>query len=312
MIPCTGTSCGGIGVQKFLLASLGPTAPTDVIIEGLQQCSDVRLCTRDTSGEIVNSILALISERQEPAILDASFKTISHEHLGFDAKSVSYPLLLQLNRHNLQVQRVVAKLLTIQAIKFPSLIVPVLRTFMRSTIVTLETDVTKTAEWKLQTIAILCIVLPALSPALSKLYSKPLLNALISSLKACTTVGKGCNTCLEAISHLTRSCAHIWNLENLRETVQQLQRLSSYASPRELARVLSCMASLMSIPASFPLQGEVMQYTFRQYLFGGTVPEPVVRAAVVSLLGSIGTADRNPITNRVCDLCLTKDSERNV
>lgn len=243
--------------------------------------------------------MALISKRQEPAILDASFRTISHEHLGFDAKSVSYPLLLQLMRPNLQVQRVVAKLLTIQAIKFPSLIIPVLRTFMRSSLITIDTDETKTSEWKLQTVGILCIILPALPPALSKLYSKPILAALTSSLKACNTVGKGCKICLEAIGHLTRSCAQIWTLENLRETVGELQRLGSYASPTELARVLSCMASLMSIPASSPLQEEIMQYTFRQYLFGGTVPEPIVKAAVVSVLGSIGTADRNPITNRV-------------
>lgn len=202
-------------------------------------------------------------------------------------------------RPNLQVQRVVAKLLTIQAIKFPSLIIPVLRTFMRSSLITIDTDETKTSEWKLQTVGILCIILPALPPALSKLYSKPILAALTSSLKACNTVGKGCKICLEAIGHLTRSCAQIWTLENLRETVGELQRLGSYASPTELARVLSCMASLMSIPASSPLQEEIMQYTFRQYLFGGTVPEPIVKAAVVSVLGSIGTADRNPITNRV-------------
>ncbi|KAI5450344.1 hypothetical protein NCC49_003127 [Naganishia albida] len=295
-IACIG--CSGSEVESFLLASLQGSAPTDVILEGLQQCSDVQLCTRETSGEIVNHILALISKRQEPAILDASFRTISHEHLGFDAKSVSYPLLLQLMRPNLQVQRVVAKLLTIQAIKFPSLIIPVLRTFMRSSLITIDTDETKTSEWKLQTVGILCIILPALPPALSKLYSKPILAALTSSLKACNTVGKGCKICLEAIGHLTRSCAQIWTLENLRETVGELQRLGSYASPTELARVLSCMASLMSIPASSPLQEEIMQYTFRQYLFGGTVPEPIVRAAVVSVLGSIGTADRNPITNR--------------
>lgn len=294
-----GTNRGNAKVQEFLVASLQATAPANVIIEALRQCSDIRLCTQDTSGEIVNQILALIAERQEPAILDASFRTISHEHLGFDVKSVSYPLLLQLKWSDLQVQKVVAKLLTIQAIKFPSLILPVLRNFMRSTLVTLETDVTKSSDWKLQTIAILCITLPALPPALTKLYSKPLLDALLRSLKTFTTVGKGCNTCLEAINHLTRSCSHVWDLDVLAETVRQLQRLSSYASPKELAQVLSCMASLMSIPASFPLQGEMMQYAFRQYLFSGTVPEPVVKTAVASLLGSIGTADRNPITNRV-------------
>lgn len=296
---CKGSTEEGAEIQEYLLDSLHPAAPSAVILAALKQCSNSCLCTQDTSGEIVNRILTLISARQEPVILDASFKTISHEHLGFDVKSVAYPLLLQLKRSDLQVQRVIIKLLAIQAIKFPSLIIPVLRNFMRSTLVTIATDVCKTPDWKLETIATLCIALPALPPSLSTLYSKPLLEALINSLKTFNTIGKGCDTCLEAIAHVTISCGHVWGLSKLSETVAQLQRLTSYASPKELARVLSCMASLMSLPASFPLQESVMQNTFRQYVLCETLAEPVVKAGVVTLIGTIGTADRNPITKRV-------------
>jgi hypothetical protein len=290
-------------IQQFLLASLDTAASSEVILAGLKQCSNSNLCNKDTSGEIVNRILALISVRQEPVILDQSFKTISHEHLGFDEKSVAYPLLLQLKRSDLQVQKVIIKLLTIQAIKFPSLIIPVLRNFMRSTLVIIATDVCKTTDWKLETTAILCIALPALPPSLSRLYSKPVLESLIRSLKTFTTIGKGCDTCLQAISHVTASCSHVWDLNTITETVNQLQRLSSYASPKELARVLSCMAALMSIPTSFPLRESVMQNTFRQYVLSDTLAEPVVKTGVVTLIGTIGTADRNPITKRVRGIC---------
>lgn len=96
-----------------------------MLLESLTQCLDARLCTEETSCEIVNQILVLIAKRQEPAILEASFQSISNQHLRFDLKAVASPLLLQLKRCDLRVQKIVAKLLTIQAIKFPSLIIPV-------------------------------------------------------------------------------------------------------------------------------------------------------------------------------------------
>ena len=240
--------------------------------------------------------------RQEPVILDASFKTISHEHLGFDHKAATYPLVLQLKRSDVQVQRVIIKLLAIQAMKFPALVIPILRNFMRSTLVTMATDVEKTSDWKLETTEILCLALSALPPSLSTVYSKPLLDTLIGGLKTFVTVGKGCNTCLEAISHVTASCGHVWDFDKISQTVEQLQRLTSHArSPKELASVLSCIASLMSLSTSFALQESVIQSAIQQHVINDTLPEPIVKAGVITLIGSIGTADRNPITKRVSE-----------
>ncbi|KAJ9099964.1 hypothetical protein QFC21_003972 [Naganishia friedmannii] len=285
-------------VQRFLISSLQASAPTPVLLESLTQCLDARLCTEQTSTEIVNQILVLIAERQEPAILDASLQSLLHHHLRFDMKAVAHPLLLQLKRSDLQVQRIIAKLLTIQAIKFPSLIIPVLRNFMRSTLITLQKDQTKSQEWKLESIAILGIVLPALPPALSRMYSRPILDYLLRRLKACSTIGKGCTTCLETIGHLARSCSHVWDVEILSEALNQIQRLSSYASPKEAAGALACMASLMSIQESYTLQDGIMQYAFGHYLFSEITPEPSVKIGVMSLIGSVGTADRNALTSR--------------
>ena len=174
----------------------------------------------------------------------------------------------------------------------------VLRNFMCSTLITLEKDQTKSPEWKLESIAILGIILPAFPPALSKLYSRPILDHLLGRLNSYSTIGKGCTTCLDTIAHLARSCSHVWDVNILSEALGQIKRLSSYSSPKEAASALACMASLMSIQESHTLHHGIMHYCFSHYLFSEITPETSVKIGVMSLIGSVGTADRNALSNR--------------
>jgi hypothetical protein len=58
-------------------------------------------------------------------------------------QAVTLPLLLQLGTSDIRTQRVVASLLTIQAARFPSLIVPILRKFVRATLLVIDSDSSK-------------------------------------------------------------------------------------------------------------------------------------------------------------------------
>jgi hypothetical protein len=56
-------------------------------------------------------------------------------------QAVTLPLLLQLGTSDIKLQRVVASLLTIQAARFPSLIVPILRKFVRTTLLRIDNEI---------------------------------------------------------------------------------------------------------------------------------------------------------------------------
>lgn len=61
-------------------------------------------------------------------------------------QAVTLPLLLQLGTSDIKLQRVVASLLTIQAARFPSLIVPILRKFVRTTLLRIDNEISSRSE----------------------------------------------------------------------------------------------------------------------------------------------------------------------
>jgi hypothetical protein len=77
----------------------------------------------------------------EPRMLEKSLARLSQSRLQFQMQAVTLPLLLQLGTSDIRLQRVVASLLTIQAARFPALIVPVLRRFVRLTLLRVDNEI---------------------------------------------------------------------------------------------------------------------------------------------------------------------------
>jgi hypothetical protein len=74
-------------------------------------------------------------------MLEKSLARLSQSRLQFQMQAVTLPLLLQLGTSDIRLQRVVASLLTIQAARFPALIVPVLRRFIRTTLLRIDNEI---------------------------------------------------------------------------------------------------------------------------------------------------------------------------
>jgi hypothetical protein len=77
----------------------------------------------------------------ELRMLERSLARLSQPRLQFQMQAVTLPLLLQLGTSDIKLQRVVASLLTIQAARFPSLIVPILRKFVRTTLLRIDNEI---------------------------------------------------------------------------------------------------------------------------------------------------------------------------
>lgn len=146
------------------MQALKPTNPLNVIEEALQQLRHPALIREEGSPVLVQAIMELMQERRgqfsqhsyaatiskrkvsrliEPRMLEKSLARLSQPRLQFQMQAVTLPLLLQLGTSDIRLQRVVASLLTIQAARFPALIVPVLRRFIRKTLLRIDHEIAK-------------------------------------------------------------------------------------------------------------------------------------------------------------------------
>lgn len=65
-------------------------------------------------------------------------QTLSHSQVGFEAKTVTQPLLYLLNSSHVHVQMAVLRLLNLQVIRYPALLIPVIRNYVRRTLLRID------------------------------------------------------------------------------------------------------------------------------------------------------------------------------
>lgn len=143
------------------------------------------------------------------------------------------------------------------------------------------------------------------------MYSRPVITLLLSSLRRYETIGRDAPTTITCLANLAKHCSHVWYLKEIEEAIVELKRLSQ--PPHESGDstlALACIAALMAIPQSRPLQDGVMQEMYGTFLKQDTLFPPSVKCKVMAAIGAIGTTDRNPVRDRDHNAALRREDSK--
>lgn len=141
---------------------------------------------------------------------------------------------------------------------------------------------------------------PSLPLSLTELYAKPVIGRLLGFLKHFSYVGRDASASIIALTHLAKHCSQAWNYEELETAVLQLKRLMQNTDPVSLDAnlPLSCLAALIAIPLSRPLQDTVVEDVFVSYVLQERHFPRSVKRCAIAVIGAVGTTDRNPVQDR--------------
>lgn len=144
-------------------------------------------------------------------------------------------------------------------------------------------------------LAVLCFLLPALPSAVTNQYGRMILKLLLRELEN----DSGGLVVLESLGHLAKHCSPIWSAATMNQAVNHLRLLARVTDSSITQPVLSCLGALMTLPASLPLQNQVIHQAFSDYLFSNIDFAPGIKENAMKIVGAVGTADRNPRSTRV-------------
>jgi hypothetical protein len=143
------------------------------------------------------------------------------------------------------------------------------------------------------------------------MYSRPVVSLLLASLSRYESIGRDAPTAITCLANLAKHCSHVWDTKDIKEAIKELKRLSQPPHDSgDSTLALACIAALMAIPQSRSLQDGVMQEMYGTFLKQDTLFPPPVKCKVMAVIGSIGTADRNPVRDRDHSAALRREDSK--
>lgn len=135
--------------------------------------------------------------------------------------------------------------------------------------------------------------------SLASQYSRPVLTILLNTLERPEQATPVTNRIMEAILHLAKHAPHIWCEDNLLAVVKHCSRISDGTPPADRKQILRCLAGLMAHPHALSIQPVIVSRLFADYVFTDVELTNEVKVEAMSVIGQMGTTDRNPRERRV-------------